>query len=336
MLVQPGDIDTIPYCLPLTKVVEHMATVKGVNNTKVVQGSVKTIDATSVTLEDGTKLTADAIVVALGGQYASGAIWKATPDQTTKEKRKAAMKELRAQVAKAKGVVVAGAGPTGLEVAGEVQAAFPQAKVVMVGKLLPNHPEALRKRMRTALAALGVELVEGEHVDVDTPDSQGVVKTREGTSIEGIDIVLNAAGFSFSGASIAGKALQKDVTSKGQFDCKPTLQLKSCDTVFCTGDILAVPDGCFADVKGILHAELTSETVGKNIVHMLKSKKPLVDFQWSKTPILKPMMTAMGPDVAVGYMGLFAFMENFLGRKLKCNDYYMGIQGSAFGKGKTW
>ena len=111
--------------------------------------------------------------------------------------------------------------------------------------------------------------------------------------------------------------------------------MKSVDTVFCCGDILQVPDGCFADVKGVQHADDTGAIVGRNVVLLLQNK-PLVDFKWSKVPINKPMLTALGPKVGVGYVGMPHFVENFMVRSLKCKDYYMSLKGGSFGKGKTW
>lgn len=331
MLVQPEDIEKFGYVMPTDKVCEHIAGKKG--KISFVQGAVSKIGATSVTLSDGRTLSADTIVVAVGGQYAGGP-WKPLPDQTTRESRIAYMKTLKAKIASMKSVVVAGAGPTGVEVAGELKAAFPGHVITLVGTLLPNSPKVLQDRMKAALEKMGVVIIEGR-VDVEGPDVNGNVKTRAGDVIENADIVLNAAGFTFQGKELADDKIQTDVTERGQFACRPTLQLASTDTVFCCGDILAVPQGCFADVKGVQHANDTAETVAKNVVFQLQ-KKPLVDFKWSKVPINKPMMTALGPSVAVGYMGMPNFMENFLGRKLKSKDYYMSLKGSSYGRGKTW
>jgi len=274
-------------------------------------------------------------VVAVGGQYKSGAMWKPLPDQTTKESRVAALRNLREEAAKAKSIIVAGAGPTGVEVAGELKAAFPDTTITMVGSLLPGFPKKQQLRMKNALERMGVIVREGR-VDVDTPDAEGNVITREGDTISSVDLVLNAAGYSFAGAEIADEALKSNLNDRGQFKCRQTLQLQDCDTVFACGDIVAVPEGCFADVKGVKHAEETAKTVAKNVVLCLQKKETLENFAWSKKPILKPMITALGPKVAVAFMGLPSFLENFMGRKIKCQSYYMNMHGKDYGKGITW
>lgn len=332
MLVQPDDIAKLGYCMPLDKVCEHVAGKKG--SLKFVQAAVSKIGSKSVTLADGKTMEADVICIAVGGQYASGAQWKPLPDQTTIETRVAGMKELREKVAAAKSVLVTGAGPTAVEVAGEIKAAFPETTVTIVGTLLASSTEALQARMKTALEGMGIVVKEGR-VDMDAPDKDGNVKTRDGETIENVDLILNAAGFAFKGKDLADDSIKADVTERGQFACRPTLQLTSVDTVFCCGDILQVPDGSFADVKGLQHADETATAVGKNVALLLQ-KKPLVDFKWSKVPITKPMMTALGPSVGIGYMGMPNFMENFMAKTFKCKNYFMSFKGKSYGKGKTW
>lgn len=331
-LVHPEDILKYGYVMPLDKVCEHVSTKK--HPVKFIQANVTQVSPTSVTLDNGTVLEAKVIVVAIGGQYASGAMWKPLPDQITKETRIAAFKTLRAKVEACHSIVVTGAGPTGVEVAGEIKAAFPNITVTIVGTLLPHSKEPIQERTKATLESLGIVVMTG-HVDVTEPDVNGSVMTREGETIHKVDMILNAAGFTFAGAKIANDALKQDVTPNGQFSCRPTLQLQSIDSVFCCGDILAVPDGCFADVKGLQHADDTATAVGKNVLLLLQ-QKPLLPFQWHTTMVDKPMMTALGPKVGLGYMGLPHFMENFMCRSFKCKDYYMGLKGSLYGKGKTW
>jgi NADH dehydrogenase FAD-containing subunit len=329
-VVAPDDVQKFGYVMPLTSVCEFVGA-------DFVQGAVDKIGPKSVTLEDGTTLEADCVVVAIGGQYASGAIWKPTPDQTTTEKRIAAFRALNKEIVDAKSIVVAGAGPTGVEVAGEIKAAFPDTTVTMVGTLLPSSPEALQTRMKGVLEKMGVVVQEGR-VDVEAPDADGNVKTRDAVFIKA-DLVLNAAGFIFAGAKLADETLAKDLTARGQFNCRPTLQLQGCDTVYCCGDVLAVPEGCFADVKGSSHADSTADIVAANIILQLQGKESspaLKEFAWSKTPINKPFMTALGPKIAVGYIGMPHFLENFMARSIKCKDYYMSLKGKGYGKGKTW
>merc|ERR1712241_1460571 len=113
-----------------------------------------------------------------------------------------------------------------------------------------------QRRVKKHLIAGGVVLKEG-HVDVGAPDKDGNVVTREGETISGVDLVLKATGFTFAGDKLADASLKNDVSERGQFNCRPTLQLQSCDSVFAVGDIVVIPEGKYADVKGVYHAQGT-------------------------------------------------------------------------------
>ena len=105
-VVKPDDVEAHGFCFPLDKVCEFFGC-------SYRQGAVTSISDKSVTFADGLTLSADAIVVAIGGQYASGALWKPLPDQTTAGKRVAAFRAENARIRSARSIVVAGAGPTG-------------------------------------------------------------------------------------------------------------------------------------------------------------------------------------------------------------------------------
>lgn len=79
-LVNPDEVEKQSFVLPLDKMAEFFGA-------KFVQSAVKEIGPKSVTLVNGEILEADCIIVAIGGHYASGALWKLTPELTTKEKR---------------------------------------------------------------------------------------------------------------------------------------------------------------------------------------------------------------------------------------------------------
>jgi len=205
-----------------------------------------------------------------------------------------------------------------------------------VGRVVARSSADFQRRVRKHLEAGGVVLRDG-HVDVDAPDEQGVVVTREGSRIEGVDLVLKATGFEFKGHELADDALKKDVTKKGRFDCRPTLQLGSCDSVFAVGDIVAVPEGKHADVKGIYHAQATGATVAHNVVAFLqKSSGSLTDFAWSSEPIETPVMTTLSRKDTVADMGMPHFMENFMGRMIKGKNYFANMERKNFGYGTTW
>jgi len=328
-LVAPDDIAKHNFTFPLDKVAEFAGA-------KFVQSAVSTVSGKSVTLANGETLNADYIVIATGGRYtAPNALWKASKEEDTAEKRTQNFRDKRVEIVSAKSVVVAGAGLTGVEVAGEIKTAFPDKKVTLVGTFLASSPETARKRVRAALQKKGVILVEGR-IEQSEP-ANGKVTTTKGQSFDA-DILFNCAGFTFGADELLDETIKNDsLTKNGQLSCKDTLQLKGSESVFGCGEIIATPDGCYADVKGSYHAKVTAKTVAKNIVNLSQGKPPS-PFSWSKKPLLTSI-TTLGPDVTVADLGMPAFMNGFqnaLGRKLKGKNYFTAINGKGYGKGKTW
>ena len=254
-VVRPQDVEKFGYCFPLDKVCEFAGC-------SFRQGAVAKIGENSVTLEDGTVINADAIVVAIGGQYACGALWKPLPDQTTVERRIAAFEAENAKINEASDIVIIGAGATGVEVAGEIKSAFPDKNVTLVGTVLSNATEYMRTKVKRTLENMGVIFKDGR-VEAAAPED-GKVVTTKGEAIN-CDLLLNTAGFVYEGRTLADGSIEESVTKRGQFKCKPTLQLSTCDTVFAVGDVLEVPEGKYADVKGMQHADDNVGIVGSMV-----------------------------------------------------------------------
>lgn len=327
-LVAPDEIEKKSFTMPLKEVSQFY-------DAKFVHSAVTNIGEKSVQLENGSTMEADCIVIAVGGHYDSGAIWKPTPDQTTKESRIKCFRAEHARALGAKSIAVAGAGLAGVEIAGELKAAFPEKKITLVGKLLPSVTATNRKRVQAGLDKLGVVLVQGRLEQQETVN--GKATTSLGETIDA-DIIYDAAGFIFSVQDILDSELKSSVAKTGQLNCKPTLQLETCGSIFACGDIVSIPEGKFADVKGMMHAEETAKTVAENVVNLL-SGKPLSAFKWSDKPINMPVMTVLGPNVAVCALGMPGFMkgvENMLGKKLKGKDFFLSMKAKEYGKGKTW
>jgi len=329
-LVSPDEIEAKNFTMPLDKIAEFYGA-------KFVHSAVTEIGENFVELEEGeSRLKGDCIVVAIGGQYIStGSIWKPTHTQTTKELRIEAFRAERSRIVSASSIVVAGAGLTGVEVAGEIKSAFPEKKVVLVGTLLHNTTKLVRERTEAALQKLGVVLMEGR-VEQDEP-IDSIVTTTKGEKIEA-DLVCKAVGIHFFAGELMDNSLKASLTDTGQVSCRPTLQLDTCDSVFACGEIVCVPEGSFADVRGVLHAHETAKIVAKNVVGILSGKELSV-FQWSKKPFNNMVMIVLNPQTGIGALGMPRFMsrvEDFICRTAKAKDFFLSIKAKEFGKNKTW
>ena len=307
-----------------------------------VQGAVTKVEEKAVTVSTGGStetMECDAVVVAAGGYYANGGFWKAREAETSEALRRAGLAAERAKAEAAKSIVVVGAGLAGVEVAGEIKSKWPDKNVTLVGTFLAAASPFSAKCTEAALKKMGVVMKPGR-VDVSS-HANGKITTSKGEELDA-DVVLSCVGFVFAGpALLAGGGLAADANLKknGQLICKPTLQLATAETVFACGDILAVPEGCFANVGGVQHCDDTAKVVAKNVLSVISGEPAAATFAWSKKPVTTPCMTALGPNVGIGDLGLpgpHLGLGDFMAKKVKCGDFYLGIQLKSFGKGITW
>lgn len=178
-----------------------------------------------------------------------------------------AFRQEHEKIKSAQNIVIAGAGPTGVEVAGEIKDHFPEKTVTLVGSMLTSASPWMQSHVKHALEKMGVILQEGR-VEATEPSNDGKVKTTKGATLD-CDLLLNTAGFTFTGAALADDELKANVSSRGQFICRPTLQLQNIDTVFACGDIVQVPEGKYADIKGVTHAEKTGQSKSLRVCHYI-------------------------------------------------------------------
>jgi NADH dehydrogenase FAD-containing subunit len=116
------------------------------------------VDGRRVTLASGATLEPDYLVLATGSSYPFPAKTDA-PDSGTSRAR---MREAHTALLGAERVLLIGAGPSGLELAGEIKAFFPDKHVtvadVSADVLQGPYDQRLRDELRKQLDELGVEL----------------------------------------------------------------------------------------------------------------------------------------------------------------------------------
>lgn len=331
-LVSPDDVEKYGWIMPLDKVAAFVGF-------KFVHSAVEEISEKAVRLTSGNVLEANFIVVAIGGYYKNTDLFKPHSNNViTYEQRLMLFRseQERIKSPSVKSIVVVGAGLAGVEVAGEIKSAFPSKKVTLVGSFLPSTSESMRSQTKAELEKMGVVITKGMIKETNPVD--GKVKTIEGETLDA-DIMFHCAGFIFNAGDFMKENLKGDVTDRGQLNCRTTLQLASSDCIFACGDIVAVPFGCYGDCKGSVQAENMGTLVANNIANLAEGKK-LDSFKWSNTPVTSPVMTVLSPNIGLTDLGFLPrfmnFAQNFICRKLKCQDYFMSLHGKSYGKGTTW
>ncbi len=211
------------------------------------QDWVETIDLTqrTVALRQGEALPYDYLVVALGSQMRPPAIagsqahtlpFTTLADAEQLERR---LGDLEHQPTVR--VVVAGAGPSGVELACKLSDRLGRRGHVTVvdrrGEILRSYPERLRRAAARALAKRGVVLY--LNAAIEAVEADGLTFNHQGKTHRcQADIMLWTVGtvprpWLGSGAPAP--------TMFGQCPVRPTLQLPSYDNVFVLGDMAAMP-----------------------------------------------------------------------------------------------
>jgi NADH dehydrogenase len=274
--LNPSDI-----AYPIRSIFRRQENVRGVLLAEVTGLD---LDGTEVTLEDGSRLPYDYLVLATGAthSYFGHDEWeplalglKSLEDALVMRQRiLAAFEKAERNPEEAERLltfVVVGAGPTGVELAGAlVEIAVhsldedfdvidpTRARVVLVEgapNVLPVYPDDLSRSARRQLETLGVEVLTGSMVD--QIDSGGVTLT-DGHRIDA-GLVLWAAGVQ---ASSLGEMLGADTDRSGRVLVKDDLSVPGHSEVFVVGDLATLPG-----VPGVAPAAMQMGTHAARMIH---------------------------------------------------------------------
>ena len=231
-------------------------------NGRVVRDRAVGVESGRVTLASGAELTPDFIVLATGSTYPYPA--KSGTDETaTALVRYSASHD---ELAQAERVLIVGAGPTGLELAGEIGARWPEKRITILEPapdiLAGPYKQELRDEVRRQLEERGVEFVLGDAPAAE-PESPPVtfgpfaVVTKAGRTIEA-DIWFRCYGLAPVSDYLRGDLADARLAD-GWIAVTPELQVQGHPNVFALGDVAD------ADLKTAGRAGREAEVVAANI-----------------------------------------------------------------------
>ncbi|UUV33524.1 FAD-dependent oxidoreductase [Amycolatopsis roodepoortensis] len=224
---------------------------------RVLRDRAVSVDQDGVTLASGERLTPDYVVLATGSAYP----FPAKIDFQDSASAKAKIRATREELAGAEKVLLLGAGPVGLELAGEIKAVWPEKAVTIVDpakEILPGFPEDFRAEIRRQLDGLGVELLLGTSLTEPPVSEPGQAKTFTSGLTGGGEVTADLWFQCFGGAphtAYLDGELAAARQANGQVEVTPELRLPGQPGVFALGDITALPEGKLAKVAGD-HAEV--------------------------------------------------------------------------------
>ncbi|CAL9474278.1 NAD(P)/FAD-dependent oxidoreductase [Streptomyces sp. enrichment culture] len=261
---------------------------------RVVRQRVTSVDPQGVTLADGTRIDADYLVLATGSRYPFPA--KADSDDTAEALGR--LRETHEELAGAERVLISGAGPVGLELAGEIKHVWPDKRVTVLDPapaLLPGFEQSLREDLHRQLAEAGVELRLGTGLAEEWPVEAGRAKTLTVATTDGgeitADIWFRAHGVRTNGDYLADGALTTR-TGKGQVQVTETLAVRGYEHVYAIGDITDV-----AEAKMAGYAMQHARVAAANISAQLRGERPEATYTPSPVP---SVLLPLGPEGGVG------------------------------------
>lgn len=298
---------------------------------RVVRDRAVWVDAGLVQLGSGTRLRADYIVLATGSAYP----FPAKVDAVDSAIAKNAFRRTREQLTAAESVLLLGAGAVGLELAGEIKAAWPDKAVTIVDPaddvLSGLYSTAFRTEIRRQLAALGVDLVLGTTLREPPRTPDGVRAPFVATTTTGhripADLWFRCYGVTPVTDYLA-PALAAARRVDGQLDVTEHLRLAGQDTVFAIGDLTAV-----AEQKKAKAAEGHAAVVAANVRALTgapaarRASTKLLAYQPSDPSIVLPL----GPTGGASYTPELGVLDAETTVRLKSADLRLGTYAAALG-----
>ncbi|MGP4101489.1 NAD(P)/FAD-dependent oxidoreductase [Nonomuraea sp. KM90] len=266
---------------------------------RVLRERAVSVDAGGVVLGSGERLDADYLVLATGSGYPFP--FKFDTDRSGQARER--LLTLHAGLAAATRVLITGAGPVGLELAGEIKAVWPDKHVTIVDpapELLPRFAPQLREDLRRQLDALGVDLRLGTTLGAQPPTEPGraepftIPLTGPSTGEEiSADIWFRAHGVTVHTAYL-GADLATARTPEGFVRVGDRLNVHGFDHVYAIGDITDLPEAKMAG-NAMSHAEV----VAANILAQVRNEQPTSVYRPSEVPFV---LLPLGPEGGVGQL----------------------------------
>jgi apoptosis-inducing factor 2 len=261
---------------------------------RVVHDRAVRVDGHTVVLGSGQSIDADFIVLASGSTYPFPA--KAEGDSA--DGAQARIRVTHDALAKSGRVLLLGAGPVGIELAGEIRALWPDTAITMVdpaedllgGKFSPE----LRAELRRQLDDIGVEVLLGSPLrDGEPPTAPGESGTFSVTNGAGrevtADIWFRCFGVSPVSDYLSG-ALALARTPDGFIDVNEHLQVVGHESIFALGDVST------ADSKMAGFAGRQAEVVAANIRSLIAGEGELASY----VSMGEVIAVTIGPDGGAG------------------------------------
>ena len=265
-------------------------------NGRIVQDRATEIDGSRVVLGSGEVLTADFVILASGSKYPFPA--KADADRADDSQDR--VRSTHKALAEADHALLLGGGPVGVELAGEIRAAWPDKAVTIVDMaddiLSDRFSDELRSELRRQLEEIGVELVLGSALrEEEPPTAPGELASFTVTTLAGrgitADIWFRCFGVMPVSDYLAGP-LASARTPEGFIEVDPHLRVIGFENVFALGDVST------ADAKMAGFAGRQAAVVASNVTVLIAGSGELQTYE----PLGPVIVVTIGPEGGAGQL----------------------------------
>jgi NADH dehydrogenase FAD-containing subunit len=255
------------------------------------------VDGRRVTLASGQTLEPDYLVLATGSSYPFPAKTEEPNILSARLRFRGAHEALLA----ADRVLIVGAGPAGLELAGEIKSFYPEKRVTIADVaddiLAGPYDQALRDELRRQLDELGVELRLGQALSELPSAAPATLDTIRITTADGkelvADIWFRAFGVQPHSEYLDGGSLTDTRDEGGYVRVDEQLRVVGETNVFAVGDV----SDADRDMAGV--ASRQAMLVAANIRALITGEGELAP--WETMPPL--IAIPLGPDGGAGLIG---------------------------------
>jgi demethylphylloquinone reductase len=265
------------------------------------------IEAQQVTLSDGTELSYERIVLALGGEtpmdMAPGVAEHAIPFRSLEDayRLKEKLRQLEDAKAEKIRVAVVGGGYSGVEIACKVAERLGERGRVRIveqaDKILATSPEFNQKAAQKALSEKNVWIDYETTVTELTADTLSL-KYKDKIDQIPVDIVLWTVG---NKVSPALDALDLPRNSRQQFTINPMLQVSDHPNIFALGDLAAGVDGDGKTVPATAQSAIQQSDYAAWNIWASLTGRPLLPFRYQH---LGEMMTLGSDNATLSGLGI--------------------------------
>jgi apoptosis-inducing factor 2 len=297
---------------------------------RVVRDRAAKVDAGRVTLASGEEIRPDYIVLATGSAYP----FPAKSDVDTAAAAHDKVRAAHAALSAAARVLLLGAGPVGIELAGEIKAVWPDKHVILLDVaddvLGARFRPDLKAELRRQLTGIGVELMLASPLRQRPPTPPGelgafTASTQVGTEVNA-DIWFRCYGVTPVSDYLVGD-LSAARRPDGFVEVTPYLQVVGQDRVFAVGDVAA------ADHKMAGIASRQAQVVADNIRALITGNGDLRPHEPSAPGIIVPIGPQGGSGQRPGSDDLVEaeFVAQAKGRDLMVDRFaqVLGVTGPA-------